>query len=336
MVTLLIDAQWLLKKNYHKRKNDEVNGEKCGGSYGFLDSLRAVINRILPDRVVAMWDGFNSGKLRYEIYKPYKLNRKKDWDKELNAIVTEGLESLEDKEAIDFLNQKFTVKNFLEELSIRHLEVDFIEADDLIAYYILSSQIPNERIVIYSRDKDYLQLVSEKVSILNPDNFELITIENFKKIYGYPVENALLFKCFDGDNSDKIAGVSGVTSKSLLKLFPLMAEEKYMFNRLVEECYNKKRDKKIKLYDKIIESRNIVYRNAKLMNLKKPFINDEVKIEMEKILYQPFEINFTIKKVMDLFIRKGFLKFVKNEYIDLFFAPFFSIINKEKEFSNNN
>ena len=178
MLTLLIDGQWLLKKNYYKRKSEEANGEKCGGSYGFIDSLRSVINKTLPDRVVVMWDGFNSGKLRYEIYKPYKANRKKSWDREKSAIITEGMESAEEKEIVELLEQKLTIKNFLEELLIRHLEVDLIEADDLIAYYILSSKIPNEEIIIYSRDKDYLQLISPSVYVLRPDNLKLITIQN--------------------------------------------------------------------------------------------------------------------------------------------------------------
>jgi len=335
MKTLVIDGNWVVKKNFHKRKGMESNGYLCGGSFGFIESIKSVISKILPDRVIVMWDGFNAGKMRYEIYKPYKANRKKDWDAEYNAIFTDGLESENDRVRYEIILQKEVVKEFLEILCVRNLEIKYIEADDLIAYYILNSQIPDEEIIIYSRDKDYLQLVSEKVSILNPDNFELITIKNFKDIFGYVVENALLFKCFDGDTSDKIGGVNGVTSETLLKEFPRMAEEKYMFNRLVEECYNKKRDKKLKFYDKIIESRNIVYRNASLMNLKKPFVNDEVKIEMEKIMYQPLEINFTIKAALDLFISKGFLKFVKNDCLDLFFAPFFRIVNKEKEYSVN-
>ena len=335
MRTLLIDGNWLLKKNYHKRKLEEANGEKCGGSYGFLDSLKAVINKILPCRVVVMWDGLSSGYLRYEIYKPYKSNRKKSWNREKNAIETDGIESSDDKEIVEILEQKLTVKNFLQEFFIRHIEIDLIEADDLIAYYILNSQIPNEEIIIYSRDKDFNQLVSPRVSILSPDNFELITINNFKKIYGYPVENALLFKCFNGDSSDKIEGVKGITSDALLENFPRMAEEKYMYNRLVEECYDKKREKKLKFYDKIIDARSVLYRNAKLMNLRQPFINKEVEIEMQKIIYEPINENFSIQAAMSLFMSKGFSKFVKNEYIDLFFAPFFRIANKEKEYSNN-
>ena len=336
MNTLLIDGNWLLKKNYHKRKNEEAKGEKCGGSYGFLDSLRSVLNKALPDRVVVMWDGLMSGYLRYEIYKPYKAKRKEYWKKELNAIATEGIESQEDKERVDFLNQKIVIKNFLEELLIRQVEVDYIEGDDLIAYYILNSKIPNEKITIYSRDRDFLQMISPNVSILSPDKLELITIHNFKSIYGYPIENALLLKCFDGDSADEIGGVSGVTPEKLLENFPRMTEERYTYNRLVEECYNKKREKKIKFFDKIIDARSILYRNAELMNLRKPFVNEMARQEIDSVTYKRLEAEkFSINSAMSLFIRKGFCKFVRNEQLDLFFAPFFTMINKEKEFSNN-
>ena len=333
--TVLADGTWCLKKNFHKRKGFESNGLLCGGSFGFIDSVRSVIMKTLPDRVVVMWDGFNAGKLRYEIYKPYKASKKKDFEAEYHAISTDGLESPEDKERYEILLQRQHVNELLDEFCIRHLEVKYIEADDLIAYYILNCALPNEKIIIYSRDRDYLHLISPNVSVLNPDNFELITIENFKNIYGYTIENALLMKCFTGDSSDEIGGVKGVTVDNLLENFPLMSEEKYTYNRLVEECYNKKRLKKLKLYDKIINCRNILYRNASLMNLKKPFVNEEVKTEMQSIMYEPLEKEFTIKSGMDLFITKGFNKFVKNDFLDLFFVPFFRIISKEKEFSDN-
>jgi len=336
MKTLLVDGNWCLKKNFHKRKGLEANGRLCGGSFGFIDSLRAVISKVLPDRIIVMWDGFNAGKLRYEIYKPYKANRKKHWEAEEHALSTDGMDSPEDKEKYEIVLQKEVAKEFLKSFYVRFLEVKHIEADDLIAYYILNSNISNEEIIIYSRDRDFLQLINPNVSILSPDNFELTTIQNFKKTYGYTIENALLFKCFNGDNSDEISGVNGVTIKNLLEHFPAMADEKYMYNRLVEECYNKKREKKLKYYDTIIGARNVLYRNAQLMNLKRPFINEEVKVEMQKIIHEPIgDENFSIKSAMSLFMSKGFNKFVKNEYLDLFFAPYFRIISKEKEYSTN-
>jgi DNA polymerase I len=333
--TLLIDGQWLIKKNYHKRKNIEISGDNYGASYGFLDSLRSVLLKVNPDRVVVMWDGFNSGKLRYEIYKPYKSNRKKQWDKELDVIISEGINSKEDREMIDILNQKFIIKNFLEELFIRHIEVDYIESDDLIAYYILKSDIPDEDIIIYSRDKDFLQLVDNNVSVLTPDNFEMITIDNFREKYGYTIENALLFKCFEGDSSDKIGGVKGVTIRNLLENFPTMANQKYYYDDLVRECYSKKEKSKKKLFDKIIQARGVLYRNAKLINLKSPFVNDGAKKEMENIIYGKFDCkNFSTMSAINLFIKKKFHTFAKNEDTGLFFAPFFAIVNKEKLYSN--
>ena len=166
MKTFLVDGNWSLKRNFHKRKEMQSNGHPCGGSFGFLDSLRAAINKVLPDRVIVMWDGFNSGMLRYEVYKPYKSNRKKDWEAEERAISTSGTESPEDKEKFELVLQKLDVNDFLNLFHIRHMDIKHIEADDLIAYYILNSQIPNEEIIIHSRDNDFNQLVSPKVSIL--------------------------------------------------------------------------------------------------------------------------------------------------------------------------
>ena len=79
MKTILVDGQWNLKRNHFKRKNYSAKGELCGGSFGFLESLKSVINQTLPDRVVVFWDGMNSGVLRYEVYKPYKAKRKEYW-----------------------------------------------------------------------------------------------------------------------------------------------------------------------------------------------------------------------------------------------------------------
>jgi len=80
MKTLLIDGDWNLKRNFMKlNEMFSLNGEHCGGSFGFIDSLRSVVNYVFPDRVIVMWDGEASGKFRKEIYPSYKGNRDKSW-----------------------------------------------------------------------------------------------------------------------------------------------------------------------------------------------------------------------------------------------------------------
>lgn len=336
-VVLLVDGNWNLKRNFHKRKDMlDSYGNLCGGTYGFLDSLRSVMNKILPDKVVIAWDGFNAGKLRYNVYKPYKADREKDWENEKRVIVTEGSSNYKDKQDFEFLKQKIEVQNYLDELFVRQVEEDYIEADDLIAYYILSNENNKEKIYIFSRDKDYHQLISQDVSIITPDSFNIITVDNFRDKMGYIIDNSLLFKCFEGDDSDSIPGINGITTNTLLKYFPDIANEKYTYKRLVEECYENKKKKKLKTYDKIIQSEEELYRNALLMNLKKPFLNQKAIDSVNLIKSGFLDSDRNIELAMQKFTKDGFVNFIGHNYLSTFFGPFFSLKSKELELKQKN
>ena len=229
---------------------------------------------------------------------------------------------------------------YLDELSVRQLEEDYVEADDLIACYILGSTDPDEHIYIFSRDKDFHQLISEKVSIISPDSFEIITINNFKEKMGYTVENALLIKCIEGDDSDEIPGIGGVKKKSLFGYYPDMINEKYTYKRLVEEGYDiqekresgKPKKKRLAKIDKIIQSEHVLYRNAKLMNLKKPFLN-QVSIEsVDAVRNQSLDSNRSIEAAMEMFAKDGMVQHIWDRNVNNFFGPFYNLKAKEREF----
>jgi DNA polymerase-1 len=334
MRVLLVDGQWNIKRNFKKRQDLKTStGHLCGGSFGFLDSLKSTMNRVLPDRVVVMWDGFHSGKLRYDIYPPYKANRNKDWEKTQKAIATDGLYNPQDLERVEMLKQKIQVQNYLDELYIRQVEVDLIEADDLIAQYILRSESDDEEIIVYSRDKDYLQLISDKVSIMSSDSAFFINKKEYENKYGHSLDNELLFKCFEGDKSDKIEGVRGITRETLIKYFPNIKKEKYLYSRLVEESLEAQKKKKLKIYDKILESESILYRNAKLMNLKKPFLNDEAIKKVDAVKHGTLGEDRSVEKAVSLFIRDGMISHLQDGNLEDFFSPFYRIMTKEIEYT---
>lgn len=334
MKTLLVDGQWNLKRNFKKRQDLKTStGYLCGGSFGFLDSLKSTMNRVMPDRVVVMWDGFHSGKLRYDIYPPYKANRNKDWEKTQKAIATDGLYNPQDLERVEMLKQKIQVQNYLDELYIRQVEVDLIEADDLIAQYILRSESDDEEIIVYSRDKDYLQLISDKVSIMSSDSAFFINKKEYENKYGHSLDNELLFKCFEGDKSDKIEGVRGITRETLIKYFPNIKKEKYLYSRLVEESLEAQKKKKLKIYDKILESESILYRNARLMNLKKPFLNDEAIKKVDAVKHGTLGEDRSVEKAVSLFIRDGMISHLQDGNLEDFFSPFYRIMTKEIEYT---
>jgi len=343
MRTLLVDGNWNLKRNYlppHRKVLMGTNGKLCGGTFGFLDSTKTVLNKLMPDRAIVAWDGFHAGKMRYNLYKGYKAKREKDWESETRIIATEGIGSADDADKFQLLVQKIEVQTYLDELFVRQMEADYVEADDLIAYYIMGSKDPDEHIYIFSRDQDFYQLISDKVSIISPDSFEIITIHNFKEKMGYTVENALLIKCIEGDDSDEITGVGGVKRTTLLEHFPAIANEKYTYKRLIEESCaiqdarqnGKPKKKRLSKLDTLIESENVVYRNATLMNLKKPFLNQESIDLVEAVRTQCLDSDRSVETAMQMFARDGFNNFIGENNISYFFGPFYNLKSKEKEY----
>lgn len=336
--TLIVDGNWLLKRHFKAQQNlKSSNGELCGGTVGFLFSLKTVVNKILPDRIVIAWDGYHAGKLRYNIYPPYKASRGKRFDIEDRAIATGGVLSDSDREKVELLRQKVATQNILEELFIRQMEVDYIEADDLIAEYVLKSEEePDEIVYIFSRDKDYLQLISEKTFIITSDSLWTMNKSEYEKKYNHTIENELLFKCFEGDDGDDIEGVNGITRNTLIKYFPNIAKEKYLYSRLVDECYEAKKDKKTgkrKVYDKIIQAEHVLYRNAKLMNLRKPFLNIEAKRLVDVVKHGTLDDSREISSAIALLTKEGLMMYVGEDYANDFFSPFYMIMSKEKEYT---
>jgi DNA polymerase-1 len=337
MKTLLIDGDWNLKRNFMKlNEMFSLNGEHCGGSFGFIDSLRSVVNYVFPDRVIVMWDGEASGKFRKEIYPSYKGNRDKSW-LHSSQHMSDNVIKYEEQRKYSILNQKIKVKNYLEELFIRQIEIDFIEADDLIAGYVQKLD-GNEQVIIFSSDQDYYQLINDDVSVLRPSDKKLITKNNFRELFGYNFKNSLLVKCFEGDTSDNIGGIEGIGLKTILKFFPRFADEEYDIDRIILESVELYKNKKLKTLEKIIGSRRIFERNKKLMDLKEPFLTDDSIEELDElkncIIYTNDNFNDrSITNAMKMMIKDGYSKHVFNNDMENFFKPFYRLVTKEKEYS---
>lgn len=336
MRTLLVDGEWNLKRNYKKRVDLISNaGEYCGGVYGFLETLGATINRVMPDRVVVVWDGEMSGKLRHDIYPLYKQDHK-DWDPDAYLQTKEQLDA-EMRSKVSLRNQKRKTKNLIDGLFIRQAEVDLIEGDDLIALYVLNKE-PDEDIIIFSRDRDYYQLIDEKVSVLKPTGNIIITPNNFKQLFGFILENALLLKCIEGDESDNVAGIPGVALKTILKYYPKFADEEYTVDRFIHESFEMYSKKKLKTFESMMGSRKICERNKILMDLKNPMVNEEAINEMDIVKHAVMakengQFDRSVSDVMNACIKEGYVRFMQNHDISEFFMPYQRVSIKEKEYA---
>lgn len=283
--TLLVDGNFLLKKSYEGNPNTYgFNGKYIGCLYTFITILRKQVNELGIDKIVICWDGQNGGFRRFKINRNYKANRtSKSWYNK--TTLSDAQIEHEKIKSSSLLAQKIRIQNYVEHLHIRQIELDEIEADDVIAHYVKYFS-PNEKVIIYSNDRDYCQLLTYDNTSIFMDNLKVIIDRtNFKTHFPFSFHNALLVKALCGDVSDNLIGVKGLSdknnAKTLLKNLPELIEDKqFSYDDLIENC---KLDKNNKIHQKILETVKIVESNYLLMDLTNPFLNQEEKEEIEVV-----------------------------------------------------
>jgi len=245
-----------------------------GGLTGFLRSLGYVIKLVRPTRVIVVFDGQGSSTNKRYIYPEYKANRGltrvTNWD---------SFESQQD-ESDAITEQLVRLVFYLKTLPVDLLSIDKIEADDVIGY--ISQKLTGE-VTIMSSDRDYLQLVSDKVTIYSPTKKKFYDHDLVLTEYGVSPNNFLTQKILLGDSGDNIPGVKGLGSKTMLKHFPeLSKDDEITLDDILERCDGKQ---------KILESiKNFEFQlkiNKKLMDLKQPNIPEEALEEINSMLLNP-------------------------------------------------
>ena len=169
------------------------------GTYGFLNVLFKAIADYDISSVVAAFD--KGGNWRKKANANYKANR----DKPKEGFISEF---------------EVLVESILPDLGIPPIGVWGYEADDIIA--TISRQTPpNTRTIIFTCDKDLLQLVTDKTHVLlfnTQKKVLLVTPENVEDHFGVKAHEIPFYKALVGDKSDNVSGVPGIGPKGALTL----------------------------------------------------------------------------------------------------------------------
>ena len=330
--TLLVDGDNLFKIGFHGVKELYNNGDHLGGLYHFINILRRFLEEHNLDKVVVFWDGDSNSSIRKSIYPQYKENRRQD----MNEYKYES-----------YLQQKSRVKQYLEEIFVRQVEMINNEADDLIAHYCKVAM--DEDVIIFSADKDLTQLISERVTIYSPitkqyfKNGDMITINKVE----IPHYNVLITKVFTGDKSDNIDGIEGLGEKTLLKFFPDLQEMPCTIDKLLDIARNNEQKKKPKALENILTGKTkngilgeeFYNTNMKIVDLENPLITDEGKELVEQIQTDTIDpTDRGYKNLMRLMMEDGLFKYLpKNDEAWVnFLRPFMKLTRKEKRNTNKN
>lgn len=300
---LIIDGNNFCYRGYHKFKNmKSKSGKGTSIIYGVPLMVNTLISNFKPDAIFFVVDGHRS-RYRLEILPGYKEGRKKvGYDPE------------------DFHAQKFAVMDFLHKgLGVSVIRDEYQETDDVI--YALCKRLKKKakEIIICSSDKDFNQLISDKVKVWNHSKEVVLDEENLKTHFGYNPKQCVDFLTLIGDDSDKIPGYRGIGEAKAMDFLSKFSSIKSFLKG--EETY-KGIDK-----EKLAE----LHKAAKvLINLKTYYkeFNSDLVIETydgsePKIDYQ-FITNFCIDYSLNTFRMDNF----SNKFKELWKKKGFTLLDQ--------
>ena len=367
--TLLVDGNSLLFNSF---KDDKVNsdGVHYGAIFQFLLQLRIQLDKREFRHVFVTFDNEYSGVLRWQLYKPYKANRDKDYAsygeseymKQFNANLKGMQQALfrrSKKKEIKTDWDKLIDENFdrerdillemFNELFIRWDMDEVVEGDDLIAYYCKKKD-PNENILIISADMDLAQLLDDDIMIYNQHLKKYITNKNFKDYFGYHHENVLIRKILCGDVSDNIGNIKGMSENAFFKLMPEAKERPIMLSDVKNKCKMlidervKQKKKPLQLHENImngISNKNydgdFYDINRKIIDLKNPLLTKECEKEMCDMIHAPLDPEGrSVSNLYKIILDNKIEDLMGDTRFASFFAPFKKIEAQERKFFSDN
>ena len=172
---------------------------------GFVRSLWDILQKQKPTHIAVAFDP-KGGTFRHEMYKPYKANR--------------------DAQPEDIGIALPYIRKIVEAFNIPVIEVAGFEADDTIGTIAKQAEKEGFNVYMVTPDKDYAQLVSDKVFLYKPAR-----LGNGVDILGAPevlakwdiaeVTQVIDILGLQGDSVDNIPGIPGIGAKTAVKLLKL-------------------------------------------------------------------------------------------------------------------
>jgi 5'-3' exonuclease len=336
--TLGIDGSYLLKRSFNGAKDVYTSSfGHIGGLYQFMTTTRKLIKEHLINKVIVFWDGENGGFGRYLIDHNYKANRKnKEWHQKIE--LTEAQIKHEKEKDESLLIQKKRIQSYLEELFVRQIEIDKIEADDLIAEYCIRHH-NDEEIFIFTNDRDFSQLLDLNITIIFGNIPQPITKINYIMHFNHYYQNALIIKVIIGDTSDNIQGIKGINENTLLKYFPELKFKKLTVREICEKASNintgriKNKKKPLKIFENLLNNVDRLKLNYELINLRKPFLNEKAKDELEQLEIPLSPEGRSSKNLYKMMIEDEFLGVYGSTFVN-YVEPYYTVIMNEKQTLN--
>jgi DNA polymerase-1 len=194
----LIDgSSYIFRAFYAIRGLSTAKGIPTNAAFGFTSMLLKVLRDHKPDGVAVVFD-VKGPTFRTKLYRDYKAHRP--------------------SMPPDLAAQIPYVKKIVAGFRIPGLEKEGYEADDVIGTIAKKAEKEGIEVVIVTGDKDLLQLVSDKVTLLDTMKDSHKGLREVKERFGVTPEHLPDIMGLSGDSVDNIPGVPGIGEKTAVNL----------------------------------------------------------------------------------------------------------------------
>lgn len=249
----LIDGSSYIYRAYFAiRHLSSPEGHPTNAIYGFVQMLLKLLKDYDPKHVAMVFD---AGRVtfRTEMYPEYKANRV----------------SMPD----DLRMQIGPIREVVRAFNIPVLELEGFEADDIIGALACRFADSGGKVVVVTGDKDLMQIVTDRVTLLDTMKGTTSGIPEVLERFGVPPELVVDILGLAGDSSDNIPGVPGIGEKTAIKLIKEYGSLDQLLERAVEV--------KGKMGEKLREFREQALLSRKLATID---CNMAVDIELEGLV----------------------------------------------------
>ena len=280
---LVIDGNSIINRAFYGIKMlTTKSGKYTNAIYGMVNMITRQLDAVKPDYCAVAFD-VKHPTFRHEMYTGYKAGRHPT--------------------PPELLSQFADAKECLELMGIKVLEMPGWEADDIQGTIAnLAHGMPDTESYILSGDRDLLQLIDDKITVLLATNSDTLVMKRDEFFAKYGIEPSLFvnMKALMGDSSDNIPGVAGVGEKTAATLIQNFGS--------LEDIYENIEDKRITkgVREKLLRDKENAYLSRKLAQID---THAPIDITLEDIEYHGFNKPGLYKKFSELELNSFITKF---------------------------
>jgi DNA polymerase-1 len=219
---ILVDGSGYIFRAFHALPPmTRPDGTPVNAVFGFAQMLEKFLTQHAASHIAVVFDSARE-TFRNKIYPAYKAHRPEPPE--------------------ELVPQFALIREATDAFGVCRVEQPGFEADDLIASYAREFEEAGGRVTIVSSDKDLMQLIRERVIMLDPIKQKPIREPEVIEKFGVPPAKVVEVQALAGDSTDNVPGIPGIGVKTAAQLITEYGDLETLLARAGEIKQPKRRE----------------------------------------------------------------------------------------------